>query len=166
MRHSTCFPSRSAARCNKEADQRRRSSRRHRYRPGHRHCHRHRRHRSSVFLLGQLQGAIKKQIKGGVRVVVIGISKAPFNAAPKGLNKFYQKILYLPRPDYGSRWSRLTVCTFFRLCLLPSAFCLLLSAFYPGLDPPIGKIGKCLGPRALGGPASPPGALFRPSLAF
>jgi len=52
---------------------------------------------------GQLQKAIKKQIKGGIRVVVIGITSTPFNATPKGLNKFYQKIIYLPRPDYGAR---------------------------------------------------------------
>uniref|UniRef100_A0A1X7SHN2 Uncharacterized protein n=1 Tax=Amphimedon queenslandica TaxID=400682 RepID=A0A1X7SHN2_AMPQE len=37
------------------------------------------------------------------RVMIIGSSTRPFDADVKGLCVMYQRIIMIPRPDYGSR---------------------------------------------------------------
>jgi len=44
-----------------------------------------------------------KSLKPGDRVVVIGTENCPYEADIKALQTVFQKILMVPRPDYGSR---------------------------------------------------------------
>ncbi|XP_021515421.1 IQ and AAA domain-containing protein 1-like [Meriones unguiculatus] len=51
-----------------------------------------------------------KQLSPGDRVMLIGTTERPQLAEMKGLCRFYERILFLPRPDYASRyvlWKRL-----------------------------------------------------------
>lgn len=50
-----------------------------------------------------------KMIKGEDRVLIIGTTKDPLNADIKSLCKIYSKIILIPRPDYGSRYSKKTL---------------------------------------------------------
>ncbi|XP_030640603.1 dynein regulatory complex protein 11 [Chanos chanos] len=55
---------------------------------------------------------IVKSIKSGDRILVVGTTREPFNADLKALCKVYNKIILVPRPDYGSRyvmWKQLIV---------------------------------------------------------
>lgn len=47
-----------------------------------------------------------KLIKGEDRVLIVGTTKDPLSADIKSLCKMYSKILLIPRPDYGSRYSK------------------------------------------------------------
>lgn len=47
-----------------------------------------------------------KLIKGEDRVLIIGTTKDPSSADIKSLCKMYSKIILIPRPDYGSRYSK------------------------------------------------------------
>lgn len=46
---------------------------------------------------------IMKNLGPGDRVIVIGTDSNPFDADMKGITSVFQKILYVPKPDYGSR---------------------------------------------------------------
>lgn len=47
-----------------------------------------------------------KLIKGEDRVLIVGTTKDPLSADIKSLCKMYSKIILIPRPDYGSRYSK------------------------------------------------------------
>ncbi|NXX91088.1 DRC11 protein, partial [Centropus bengalensis] len=47
-----------------------------------------------------------KAVKPPDRVLVVGTTNRPFDANIKPFCKFYQKIILIPRPDYGSRFSK------------------------------------------------------------
>lgn len=47
-----------------------------------------------------------KLIKGEDRVLIIGTTEDPMSADIKSMCKMYNKILLIPRPDYGSRYSK------------------------------------------------------------
>lgn len=47
-----------------------------------------------------------KLIKGEDRVLIMGTTKDPLSADIKSLCKMYSKIILIPRPDYGSRYSK------------------------------------------------------------
>lgn len=47
-----------------------------------------------------------KQIKGEDRVLIMGTTKSPLLADIKSLGKMFNKIILIPRPDYGSRCSK------------------------------------------------------------
>lgn len=47
-----------------------------------------------------------KLIKGEDRVLIVGTTKDPLSAEIKSLCKMYSKIILIPRPDYGSRYSK------------------------------------------------------------
>jgi len=44
-----------------------------------------------------------KGVKADDRLLLIGLSTAPFDAEPKPFCSLYQKIVLIPRPDYASR---------------------------------------------------------------
>ncbi|XP_054458970.1 dynein regulatory complex protein 11 [Anoplopoma fimbria] len=46
-----------------------------------------------------------KLIKGEDRVLIVGTTKDPLSADIKSLCKMYSKIILIPRPDYGSRYT-------------------------------------------------------------
>lgn len=46
-----------------------------------------------------------KLIKGEDRILVIGTTENPQSADTESLCKMYTKIILIPRPDYGSRYS-------------------------------------------------------------
>nr|AAI38000.1 4931409K22Rik protein [Mus musculus]AAI45793.1 4931409K22Rik protein [Mus musculus] len=51
-----------------------------------------------------------KQLSPGDRVMLIGTTERPQLAEMKGLCRFYERILFIPRPDYASRyvlWKRM-----------------------------------------------------------
>ncbi|XP_071454144.1 dynein regulatory complex protein 11-like [Hetaerina americana] len=52
--------------------------------------------------LGKILPKITKGIKPIDRVMLIGISERPFDAKQKGLNKTFQKFIYVPRPKYAT----------------------------------------------------------------
>lgn len=45
-----------------------------------------------------------RQLSPGDRVMLIGTTERPQLAEMKGLCRFYERILFLPRPDYASRY--------------------------------------------------------------
>lgn len=45
-----------------------------------------------------------KQLSPGDRVMLIGTTDRPQLAELKGLCRFYERILFMPRPDYASRY--------------------------------------------------------------
>lgn len=47
-----------------------------------------------------------KLIKGEDRVLIMGTTNDPLSADIKSLCKMYSKIILIPRPDYGSRYSK------------------------------------------------------------
>lgn len=59
-----------------------------------------------------------KLIKGEDRVLIMGTSKSPLLADIKSLGKMFSKIILIPRPDYGSRCSKIRdpSNTFFYQC--------------------------------------------------
>lgn len=51
-----------------------------------------------------------KGLKPGDRIIIIGTDDQPFETDIKGLTSVFQKILMVPRPDYGTRlalWGRI-----------------------------------------------------------
>lgn len=52
-----------------------------------------------------------KQIKAEDRVLIMGTSKSPLLADIKSLGKMFNKIILIPRPDYGSRCSKTGHCS-------------------------------------------------------
>lgn len=52
-----------------------------------------------------------KLIKGEDRVLIMGTSKSPLLADIKSLGKMFNKIILIPRPDYGSRCSKISHCS-------------------------------------------------------
>jgi len=55
---------------------------------------------------------ILKTVKGEDRVMLVGISTAPFEGDVRALTKLYQKVVLIPRPDYASRhliWRQLII---------------------------------------------------------
>lgn len=77
------------------------------------HCH-HLESHSSVFACAQLDpNRLKKDlpkslklIKGEDRVLIVGTTRDPSSADIKSLCKMYSKIILIPRPEYGSRFSK------------------------------------------------------------
>jgi len=54
----------------------------------------------------RMKKALPKEMKSlspGDRVIVIGTESAPYDADMKALSGIYQKIIRIPRPDYGTR---------------------------------------------------------------
>lgn len=47
-----------------------------------------------------------KLLKGEDRVLIVGTTTDPASADMKALCKMYSKIILIPRPDYGSRYSK------------------------------------------------------------
>nr|CDS32561.1 IQ and AAA domain containing protein 1 [Hymenolepis microstoma] len=45
-----------------------------------------------------------KTVKQGNRILLVGTTKAPFDAKVKPLCKLYDRIILIPRPDYGTRY--------------------------------------------------------------
>lgn len=45
-----------------------------------------------------------RQLSPGDRVMLIGTTERPQLAEMKGLCRFYERILFIPRPDYASRY--------------------------------------------------------------
>ncbi|XP_046402516.1 dynein regulatory complex protein 11-like [Ischnura elegans] len=57
---------------------------------------------------------ITKGIKAADRVMLIGITSRPFDAKQRGMNKTYQKVIYIPRPSYADmsqHWND-TLCSY------------------------------------------------------
>lgn len=52
-----------------------------------------------------------KLIKAEDRVLIMGTSKSPLLADIKSFGKMFNKIILIPRPDYGSRCSKIGHCT-------------------------------------------------------
>jgi SpoVK/Ycf46/Vps4 family AAA+-type ATPase len=46
-----------------------------------------------------------KALKPSDRVLVIGVSSKPWDAEAKQMNSFYEKVILIPKPDYGTRYS-------------------------------------------------------------
>ncbi len=51
---------------------------------------------------------ILKSIKGEDCVLIVGTTSDPHSADLKSLCKFYNKIILIPRPDYASRYGKLS----------------------------------------------------------
>lgn len=47
---------------------------------------------------------ILKTMKPEDRVLIVGVTKQPYDAEVKGLCNMYQRIIMVPRPDYASRY--------------------------------------------------------------
>ncbi|KAM9380639.1 dynein regulatory complex protein 11 [Phaethornis superciliosus] len=59
---------------------------------------------SNLKQLEKLLPDFLKALKAQDRVLIVGTTHRPFDANPKPFFKFYQKIIVIPRPDYGSRY--------------------------------------------------------------
>lgn len=62
--------------------------------------------KKSKYDTAKIKKELPKSIKGlkaGDRVILIGVDDSPFDGDMKTASAIYQKMILLPRPDYGSR---------------------------------------------------------------
>lgn len=65
-----------------------------------------------------------RTVKQGNRILLVGSTKAPFDAKVKPFCKLYDRIILIPRPDYGTRYRELQLVQFtIHYSPLESAYC-------------------------------------------
>eukprot|EP00039_Didymoeca_costata_P011307 m.158135 g.158135 ORF g.158135 m.158135 type:complete len:875 (+) comp15127_c0_seq2:246-2870(+) len=57
----------------------------------------------SARMKKELPKVVKKNLSKGDRVIILGTEENPYDADSKGVKSVYDKVIMIPRPDYGTR---------------------------------------------------------------